>query len=200
MNAKGNLFFTSDQHYYHLNIIKYCNRIDSTEYDMNERLIENHNSVISKDDVIIHVGDISAGLKGRHKEFKSLFKRLNGSHYLVRGNHDHFTDKEYLEMGFKGISDYLEYNGLFICHYPLNMQVRSDWICKEERELNEIFKKSECTKIVHGHSHTVDYGLHRFNVGVDLNNHTPIPYETIKLEMENIHLRKERLIGKGKAV
>jgi len=197
MKTTGELFFTSDEHYYHLNIIKYCKRQDKDEHDMNERLIKNHNSVVSENDTVIHVGDVTAGLYGREDDFKELFKRLNGNHYLIRGNHDELSDKEYLDMGFTSVSDYLEYNGLFICHYPLNMKVRSDWITDEERNLLEIFKKSECEKIVHGHSHTVDYGLHRLNVACDLNNHTPVSYTKIKEEFENLHLRKERLIGGG---
>ena len=39
-------FFTSDTHFYHSNIIKYCNRPFADAQDMNETLIANWNNVV----------------------------------------------------------------------------------------------------------------------------------------------------------
>jgi len=192
LSKKPDLFFTSDQHYFHDNIIKYCKRPFGTHKDMNEQIVKNHNNTVKPNDIVVHIGDITAGLKGRVDEFKEIFGRLNGKHYLIRGNHDHLKDAEYIEMGFTGVSEYLEMDDWFVCHYPLNMQVRADWINADERRLNEVFKKSKCTKIIHGHSHITDFGLHRFNASVDMNEFSPVHSTKIAEEFENIHLRKER--------
>jgi len=186
------LFFTSDQHYFHDNIIKYCRRPFDTSKEMNDAIQAAHNMLVTDNDIVIHIGDISAGLKGRNEELKNIIKNLNGKHYLVRGNHDHLGNDEYIEMGFTAVSEYLEFGDWFINHYPLNMQIRADWISDNERRLNEVFKKSKCTKIIHGHSHITDFGLHRFNASVDLNNFSPVCSTRIEKEFEELHLRKER--------
>jgi len=193
-----NIYFSSDQHFLHYNILKYCKRPFNSEYAMNDYLIKNINLKVGKNDFLYIIGDVSAGLRGRVKEFTSILQLINCKNLvLVRGNHDHFTNEEYIEMGFKGVNDYLKMNDIFICHYPLNMNIRADWISDKERKLNEVFKNSTCEFIVHGHSHTVDYGFKKLNVGVDMNNYEPISLVDIKEQFKNWELRKERLIGGG---
>ena len=194
-NQKPRIFFTADQHFYHTNIIKYCNRPFDTFEQMNDSIRANHNDLVTDNDIVIHLGDISAGLQGRVKELSDIVKSLNGKHYLIRGNHDHLGTDEYIKMGFTAVSEYLEMGDWFVCHYPLNMQVRADWISDFERKLNKVFQKSKCTKIIHGHSHVTDFGLNRFNAGVDMNNFCPVNITKIEKEFENIHLRKEKKIG-----
>jgi calcineurin-like phosphoesterase family protein len=49
-----NIWFTSDTHFHHKNIIKYCNRPYSSVEEMNNALIENWNKTVKQND-ILHV-------------------------------------------------------------------------------------------------------------------------------------------------
>ena len=85
------IYVIPDTHLGHENIKKYCNRPDNFE-----TLIEkNWNERISKNDTVIHLGDIS---------FKEDWvKRLgswNGKKILVRGNHDKMLPELYMNCGF----------------------------------------------------------------------------------------------------
>ena len=78
----GNIFFTSDTHYYHSNVIRYCNRPFSDVEEMNDNLIANHNELVGRYDTVFHLGDF-AFARGAE-----VFRRLNGNKFLIRGNHD----------------------------------------------------------------------------------------------------------------
>ena len=56
------LWFTSDLHLGHRNVIKFCNRPFENEKEMNEKLIENWNSVVDEKDIIFVLGDIQTNL------------------------------------------------------------------------------------------------------------------------------------------
>lgn len=76
------IWFTSDTHFNHANIIKYCNRPFSSIQEMNETIINNWNSVVTKDDTVYHLGDFAFG---KVNEFAN---KLNGKIVLIKGNHD----------------------------------------------------------------------------------------------------------------
>jgi calcineurin-like phosphoesterase family protein len=83
-----NTFVTSDLHFFHKNIIKYCpeSRLFESVEDMNESIIRNWNEKVSSDDIVYILGDVSFGPA---KETVQILKRLNGTKRLVIGNHDH---------------------------------------------------------------------------------------------------------------
>lgn len=86
----SNVFFTSDMHFYHENIIKYSSRPFESVEDMNEKLISNWNSVVSKNDIVYDLGDFAFS---NIKNIKGILKRLNGKHFFIYGNHDHVICK-----------------------------------------------------------------------------------------------------------
>ena len=55
------LFFTSDTHFNHTNILQYCNRPFKTVDQMNETIIPNWNKMVGPYDVIFHIGDFCLG-------------------------------------------------------------------------------------------------------------------------------------------
>jgi len=169
-------FITSDHHFFHRNIIKYCNRPFVDEYEMNKVLIENWNKVVSHGDTVIHLGDFFAGLKGRRKEAIELVAKLNGTKYLILGNHDHFTKNEFKEMGFKFVGDYLIKGNFLFTHYPAVVDEKYPHIGNEFSK--KIFESNDILTIFHGHRHLPNPNRTEFqnhvNVGVDANNFTPI--------------------------
>ena len=60
-NELMNVFVISDHHFYHENIIKYCNRPFNSLREMNYTMIEKWNSVVSENDTVLHLGDFSFG-------------------------------------------------------------------------------------------------------------------------------------------
>ena len=55
------LWFTSDTHYGHTNIIKYCNRPFQSIEEMNQALADNWNDRVEADDKVWHLGDFAMG-------------------------------------------------------------------------------------------------------------------------------------------
>lgn len=118
----SNIFFTSDCHWGHSNIIKFCNRPFSSVEEMNEGLIERWNEVVKPGDIVWSLGDFAFM---PYDNIVEIIKRLNGNLHMVLGNHDQKiaqNRKELLESGLvKEIRDYkeLSWNKQRIClfHY-----------------------------------------------------------------------------------
>ena len=122
-----NVWFTSDLHFCHANVIKYDGRPYKDVEEMNESLIENWNHYIDKDDVVFYLGDLSFDRSG--KQTQEIVKRLNGKIHYVLGNHDDERDIRKLNR-FETISDYINLSvpdednprkrqGIMMMHYPI---------------------------------------------------------------------------------
>lgn len=79
------VFFTSDTHFNHANIIGFCNRPFKNIEEMNEAMIANWNKVVGVDDFVFHLGDFCLGGSA---EWNKILDRLNGKIILIMGNHD----------------------------------------------------------------------------------------------------------------
>jgi len=98
------LFFTSDTHYNHTNICRgvtgWRTADDKIPVDqtrdfkdlghMNDAIVNNINSVVGQDDILIHLGDWSFGGFDSIKEFRDRIVCQNI--YLAYGNHDHHIE------------------------------------------------------------------------------------------------------------
>ena len=83
---KDKVFFTADQHFGHFGICKPCNRPFKNKEEMDNALIKNWNKVVPKDGVVIVCGDLM--VRQKIQKYDQLASKLNGTIYLVRGNHD----------------------------------------------------------------------------------------------------------------
>jgi len=77
-----NIFFTSDHHFGHTNIIKFCNRPFANVDEMNEELIRRWNEKIAPGDEVYHLGDFALITPEKLNE---ILDRLNGTIYLIAG-------------------------------------------------------------------------------------------------------------------
>jgi len=148
-------FFTSDEHYFHKNIIKYCNRPFKNVDEMNKEIIDRHNSVVGIHDTTYHAGDYTL-IKDRRK-IQEIINQLNGHHVFIKGSHDYWLNRNYrtkIEMTIKGQS-------LTINHYCMETWHKSHWN----------------SWLLYGHSHgqwkTVGK---KYDIGVDNNNFFPISF------------------------
>lgn len=83
------LFFTSDLHFGHRNVIGFCNRPYSNEKEMGENLIQNWNNTINENDIVFVLGDVFWFNDSR--SIKKILNQLKGEIYIVPGNHDDFN-------------------------------------------------------------------------------------------------------------
>jgi len=84
------VFFTSDLHFGHNNIIAYCNRLFSSVGEMDNTLIADWNSVVASGDDIYVLGDFT--MKPA-QDARRCLSTLNGRKYFIRGNLDKFLDR-----------------------------------------------------------------------------------------------------------
>jgi len=164
------VYFSSDNHYFHANIIKYCSRPFRDVEEMNATMVGNWNSVVKDEDVVFHLGDVSAGLRDRVDDFKTLIGSLKGKKILIRGNHDHQTDEWYVEAGFRSVHESLSIGGVLMVHYPVQEAI--------SRKVDDS-KWGAVDHVLHGHIHRCDVQdfENHYNVAVDRNDFSPVSVE-----------------------
>lgn len=162
----GKVFVTSDTHFHHRNIIKYCNRPFGSVMDMDLHMVKAWNSIVKKEDKVFHLGDFGFGNK---IAISRLVKNLNGNIHLIKGNHDRHSTSFYMDCGFKSVYDYpILYNGFFILsHEPQ-------------------FIPCDIVKNIHGHIHNnhvleriVDGKNLYYNVSMEVVNYVPVEFDKI---------------------
>ena len=114
-------FFISDLHFGHYNIVRYDNRPYNSVEEMDKALIDNWNSVVSKEDVVWILGDISWYNDEKTAE---IFKQLKGIKVLIKGNHDNIKRGSQTSKCFTSVQDYAELyldkkNKVVMSHYPM---------------------------------------------------------------------------------
>ncbi len=114
----SNIFFISDFHFDHGNIIKYCNRPFLTTEDMNEEILKRYNEVVKDDSTIYFLGDMSFGRNSRKPKW--WLEQLKGNITYIKGSHDHGLRPTNLRHCYEELI--LEVNGhkLLLTHEPRN--------------------------------------------------------------------------------
>ena len=140
----NNIYFISDHHLNHANVLTFKRDDDTPLRDfphvdaMHEYMIEKHNSVVRPQDKVYFLGDVAMDRRGL-----PVLHRMNGHKRLVRGNHDIFKTREYLEY-FDEINGVRVFGGL-----PDRMKIVATHVPIHPDSL-----ESRWTLNVHGHYHS----------------------------------------------
>ena len=184
--SQQKIFFTSDLHFGHENIIRFDNRPFKTVEEMDAELIKRWNNKVSKEDLVYVLGDMI--WKTENNEAHKLIKSLNGQIILIKGNHDRFLHNATAKKALAGIKDYddicvtLEDGTVRRCilsHYFIPMYIghrynaihlhghshKTEEALEEERITKELNKKG--------------YNLQIYNVGCMYWNYEPVTLDEI---------------------
>lgn len=113
-------FFIADTHFGGENIRRYENRPFVTVEEMDEKLIENWNKIVTERDTVYVLGDFSDYMD-EEKE-KKILAQLKGTKILVMGNHDrHRTPERWRKLGFSECSPWqIVYKDFYLLsHEPM---------------------------------------------------------------------------------
>ena len=172
------IYFTSDLHFGHANIIRLCGRPFADVTEMDEALIANWNRRVTPADTVYLVGDIVWD----RRKVPCYMERLAGKKILISsGNHDaSWVKKEACAPYFQAMAPYLETrlcgHTVTLCHYPL-----LEW--KDSREDSP----KRLGYLIHGHIHNrvsdeyrpLFLQPHALNAGADVNGYAPVTFEEL---------------------
>jgi len=187
------IYFTSDHHFYHANIIRYCKRPFANVEEMNTEMLRRWNSIVQPDDTVFYLGDFS--LAKRPVEY--FVPLLNGEKYLIMGNHDacHPCHKKkaalgrevFLKAGFKSLEleRVIEIAGqpVLLSHmpYPVTRPESAPPLQPYDLKYMEFRPKNEGRWLLHGHVHEKWKVKEKMiNVGVDVWDFYPVPISEIE--------------------
>lgn len=183
------IYFTSDHHFWHSNVIKFCDRPYKDVEQMNEALVKNWNDTVSPEDTVYYLGDFSMAFR----PVELYTKRLNGKKILIAGNHDwcfpgHKKSKtqekatavqrKYLTAGWDHIlvCDCVEIGDKIVSmsHFPW----KGD---STDTRFDDFRLDNDGGWLLCGHVHEKWQRKDKMiNVGVDVWDYRPVSIETIK--------------------
>lgn len=181
------VFFTSDTHFGHENIISFCHRPFVDVDDMDKKLIDNWNSVVKPDDFVFHLGDFALG---DSRLWVTTLKQLNGNIVLIKGNHDikNYRDTYDKLFLYTDMELFITVGGqpIYLNHYPF-------------LTFPGIFRKNNPAWQLFGHVHLnkvdkyntgKDYLRMRsllpvqYEVGVDFHDYKPVSFVEVKEKID----------------
>lgn len=156
------IWFSSDLHLGHKNIIKYCDRPYKDVDEMNDGIIKNWNELVQPNDTAYLLGDMVM-----NKRYIPLLGQLRGRKHLIIGNHD----EDFLEelapffIWQKHLHEFKHNKQKFIlCHYAMRA-----WHHHGKGSIH-----------LYGHSHGTLPGFERsMDVGVDAQDMKPISIDQV---------------------
>lgn len=163
------IYFISDTHFGHTNIIRYSNRPFKHTDEMNETIISNWNAIVKPQDIVYHLGDFA--FLPEHKA-ENILRRLNGHKHFILGNHDKNNTKL---KGWTSIQHYKEIqigeDSIVLFHYGMRVWNKSHY----------------GSYMLYGHSHgSLPGNSQSLDVGVDCWNFTPIDFDQIRERMKTL--------------
>lgn len=175
-----NTFVTSDWHFCHDREFIWKSRGFSSVDEMNEAIVERHNSVVRPGDNVIVLGDLMLNDTDKGME---LLGRLNGNFSIILGNHDTDNRINYYYHHYPIASIEVasrlkigKYN-FYLSHYP-TLTSNTDNNSPKRAILN-----------LYGHTHQKDNFFNNqwnmYHVGMDSHDCFPVNIETVIEDIKN---------------
>ena len=179
------LWFTSDSHFGHYNIIKYAGRPFASVQEMDEAMVQGWNERVKPEDHVYHLGDVTMK---RPKYSMGVLGRLNGHKRLVRGNHDIYKTKEYLEAGFEEIYGIRVIDNLLFTHIPVHPESLGRFKANVHGHIHEkVYPPITKYKYVNDQLDlTRPYIVPYINISVEQTNYHPVDIEWIRAKIEEV--------------
>ena len=172
----SDLYFTSDEHYGHANIIKFCHRPFNDVHEHIDHSIKSHNAVVPSGARVYHLGDLfwrTLPLDTAH----TILDSLNGQHYMIWGNHDELIEKnKSLRDRFIWCKDLAQVyhpkldKPIVLCHYAMHVWRNSH--------------KGAYHLYGHTHANLPEQTNLSFDCGQDAQGYRPISIEEVIEKME----------------
>ena len=197
---RDKIYFTSDNHFFHGNILKFCPeryqflsdddleimksgdshairhlKVSENSIErMNNAMIERWNSVVPKDGIVFFLGDFA--LRCNSREVNNIRSALNGKIYFIEGNHDEVAGQ--IKDSFEWLGSYQE---IKIEDKDTERGIQDITLCHYAMK---VWNHSHHGAIMlYGHSHRSlpdDPNLLSIDVGVDCHDFYPISYDQVK--------------------
>ena len=180
-----NIFFISDTHFGHANMLTFTNydgtrmRPFNSVEEVDELMIENWNKMVKPTDKVYHLGDCF--YKSSNPD--QIMSRLNGQKVLCRGNHDRREAQWYLKY-FKDVRSTFHIDGNYLLgHFPIHPDSKGRFV----RQLHgHIHAQTVMKQVWYPTGNGVEPDPWYRNCCVEVNNYSPIPFEVIKEETEEL--------------
>lgn len=172
----NDLYFISDTHFSHTNVIEYENRPFNNIDEMNQFIINSWNKIVHQNDIVFFLGDFALGEIDKEVAYRELPKLLNGEIHFIKGNHDRSyktLEKYFIIHDNEYMFDYNNYH-FILSHRPL---------------MSNKIPKGYINIHGHIHSHLLDSTLFdpstHINVSVESLDYTPISVLDIVKQIED---------------
>lgn len=188
------IFVASDWHLNHSREFIYGARGFQSVEEMNEAIIERHNSKVDTDDDVYVLGDLclGGGEPGITAKNKALIERMNGRIHIILGNHDTPARQEMYRMCSNVVevvyATMIHYRGyhFYLSHFPtLTANLEKESL-------------KQCTINLSGHTHSSDPFYQdmpfMYNCAMDAHNCTPVLLDdAIEMMKNKVKECKEQL-------
>lgn len=188
----SNLFVTSDLHFSHKGVLKFCpaERPFSSVEEMNEALIDNWNRTVTKRDTVWVLGDVS--FAKTWEETAGLLDQLKGNKNLILGNHDlHVPISTWLTKFRKAVPLRIVDN-MILTHIPVHhSQLEFRWSHNVHGHLHN-------KVVLHEDSHKPD--ARYINVSCEHTGLKPLAWEDMKKNNDIENYRERRRAQRAAAL
>ncbi|MBX9690909.1 MAG: metallophosphoesterase [Cyanobacteria bacterium] len=182
------IWFTSDHHFGHANIIKYCERPFNSVAHMNASMVGAWNGVVAPADIVYYLGDFAM----QPHLVAEILPQLNGTKILIAGNHDRCHPKigspskwlqAYIDAGFVSVHTEMDMEigdqNVLLHHFPYRIETEPKQKYYGQRPVDT------GGWLIHGHVHNRwKLSGRQINVSVENWNFKPVSLETIAAVIE----------------